>query len=202
MRVSEIDGTAKTKKRNQEFNEWLLTMGDGRFQAKPEPHEDEATWIKIPEGYVYSTGKIDIKSMVQEIYPNFLTRTEDHNYLRERAILTPINENTDSINEYMVDLMPGTYKVYMSCDEVCASSIDREEQFTAYPTEYLNSLKLQGLPNHTHKLMVGMPVMLLRNINPSRGLCNGTRLIITRTGNFIVEATIITGSQVGKQVLI
>ncbi|XP_074298621.1 uncharacterized protein LOC141629538 [Silene latifolia] len=124
MRVNETDGNVETRRKNQEFSEWLLAMGDGRLQAETEPHEDEATWIKIPEEYVYSTGKIYIKSMVQEIYPDFLTRTKDHNYLRERAILTPLNENADSINDYMVDLMPETYKVYKSCDEVCASSID------------------------------------------------------------------------------
>ena len=44
--------------------------------------------------------------------------------------------------------------------------------------------------------------MLLRNLNQSEGLCNGTRLIITALGDMILEAQIITGTHTGKIVLI
>ncbi|RCV38092.1 hypothetical protein SETIT_8G114400v2 [Setaria italica] len=54
-----------------------------------------------------------------------------------------------------------------------------------------------------HKLVVkiGSPVMLLRNLNQSDGLCNGTRLIMTQLGDRILEAQIITGSHIGDKVL-
>ncbi|CAN7105154.1 unnamed protein product [Brassica rapa subsp. narinosa] len=48
-----------------------------------------------------------------------------------------------------------------------------------YPPEYLNCLEFQGLPKHKLVLKVGIPVMLLRNINEKEGLCNGTRIIVT-----------------------
>ncbi|XP_074303209.1 uncharacterized protein LOC141637635 [Silene latifolia] len=196
MRVTDSDG------QRQRFNKWLLAMGDGRLEAKAEEHEDEGTWIKIPEEYTSVCGKLDIKQVVDEIYPSFVEGSKDDEYLRERAILTPLNETTDTVNDYMTGQIPCNYKIYKSCDEVCAASIDSDDQFSAYPIEYLNTLNLQGLPRHELKLKVGMPVMLLRNINPSQGLCNGTRLIVTRTGEYIVEARIITGSNVGKHVLI
>ena len=44
--------------------------------------------------------------------------------------------------------------------------------------------------------------MLLRNINPSIGLCNGTRLIIIELGVKIIEAIILTGSYCGTKVFI
>ena len=44
--------------------------------------------------------------------------------------------------------------------------------------------------------------MLLRNINPSMGLCNGTRLIILQLGIKIIEAIIITGSHKGEKIFI
>ncbi|XP_024010217.1 uncharacterized protein LOC112085255 [Eutrema salsugineum] len=56
--------------------------------------------------------------------------------------------------------------------------------------------------NHVLKLTAGIPVMLLRNIDPKNALCNGTRLIITRMANYVLEAQIITGSKVGDKVLI
>ncbi|ONM58880.1 Retrotransposon-like protein [Zea mays] len=44
--------------------------------------------------------------------------------------------------------------------------------------------------------------MLLRNINQSEGLCNGTRLIIVTLGDLIIEAKIMTGKYKDKTVLI
>lgn len=44
--------------------------------------------------------------------------------------------------------------------------------------------------------------MLLRNIEPKGGLCNGTRLQITQMGNNVLEARVITGDRVGDRVLI
>ncbi|KAL8523797.1 hypothetical protein ACS0TY_013681 [Phlomoides rotata] len=44
--------------------------------------------------------------------------------------------------------------------------------------------------------------MLLRNINPSRGLCNRTRLVLTRLGDCVLEGKVIPRSNLGKMVLI
>ncbi|XP_075103802.1 uncharacterized protein LOC142161721 [Nicotiana tabacum] len=49
---------------------------------------------------------------------------------------------------------------------------------------------------------VGVPVMLLRNIDQSSGLCNGMRLIITRLGNRIIEAKVLSGNMAGQKVFI
>jgi hypothetical protein len=52
------------------------------------------------------------------------------------------------------------------------------EDTIRYPIEYLQSLHPSGFPPHLLVLKRNMPVMLLRNINAARGLCNGTRLIV------------------------
>jgi ATP-dependent DNA helicase PIF1 len=44
--------------------------------------------------------------------------------------------------------------------------------------------------------------MLLRNLNQSEGLCNGTRLIITSLGDKFIEGQIMTGTHKSKIVLI
>ncbi|XP_074300804.1 uncharacterized protein LOC141632127 [Silene latifolia] len=202
MRVIEGEGSEQKQQRHRLFNEWLLAMGRGNLEASAEDNEEEATWIKIPEQYIGSLGELELKKVVAEMYPDFDFKHNDENYLRERAILTPLNETADFINNYMAGLLPGDEVTYRSCDEICSSSTECEDHFTSYPTEYLNSLVLQGVPHHELKLKVGMPVMLLRNISPVRGLCNGTRLIISRLGQFIVEGKIITGSKVGHKVMI
>jgi len=40
--------------------------------------------------------------------------------------------------------------------------------------------------------------MLLRNISPTEGLCNGTRLIVKGFQQHVIDAEILTGSYSGK----
>ena len=65
------------------------------------------------------------------------------------------------------------------------------------PIEILNQLDQSGLPVHKLRLKVGAIVILFRNINPRRGLVNGTRMIITRLDfmtnkEFLVFATTVS----------
>ncbi|KAF8102818.1 hypothetical protein N665_0193s0002 [Sinapis alba] len=54
----------------------------------------------------------------------------------------------------------------------------------------------------SHLQHVGSPVMMLHNLNQAYGLCNGTRMIVTRVGDKVVEVEIMTGTKVGEQLLI
>jgi ATP-dependent DNA helicase PIF1 len=63
-------------------------------------------------------------------------------------------------------------------------------------------LRFNGITNHELQLKVGVPILLLRNFNQSIGLCNGTRLIVKRLGQRVIEAEIITWNNVGKHVFI
>ncbi|RZB46706.1 ATP-dependent DNA helicase PIF1, partial [Glycine soja] len=46
------------------------------------------------------------------------------------------------------------------------------------------------------------PIMLLRNLDQTQGLCNGTRLIITRLAKHVIAAEIISGKNSGHMVYI
>jgi ATP-dependent DNA helicase PIF1 len=84
---------------------------------------------------------------------------------------------------------------YKSIDTVCDTA-----EAVNYPTKFLNSLDLPGMPSHNLQLKVGSPVILLRNLNPPR-LCNGTRLIIKKLMKNIIEAIILNGKLRGENIL-
>ena len=58
------------------------------------------------------------------------------------------------------------------------------------------------MPPHELKLKRGCVVMLLRNLNTNKGLCNGTRLIVNNDHEHCIEAEVITGFHQGDQVII
>jgi ATP-dependent DNA helicase PIF1 len=54
------------------------------------------------------------------------------------------------------------------------------------------------MPSRKLPFKIGTPVMLLHNLDPLAGLCNGTRLIVRRFTMRVVEAEIITGKGAGN----
>ena len=76
--------------------------------------------------------------------------------------------------------------------------------YQPYSVEFLNSLVSSSLPLSHLALKVGCPITLLRNLDPSKGLCNGTRLRVLRIGTRVLKCRIISGNTkfAGKVVFI
>jgi len=147
-----------------------------------------------------------IDSLVDEIYDNlgrFIDSQSRNEHIIQRAILTPLNEDVDSINTAIMnrfdlttpDGTPAQRRTYHIAD-----SIVQGEQRGVYPTEFLNSLSMLGVPPHTLTLEEGCLVILLRNM--PGGLANGTRLIVVKLMQHIIDAEIATGLDKGRRVLI
>ncbi|XP_071739204.1 uncharacterized protein [Rutidosis leptorrhynchoides] len=202
MRVNEhtVDGQIDARKCT--FNQWVLDIGEGKVPALCKDGEDEPTWIRIPAEFIVKSDKPPIEAIVDTIFPNFISSQEDEDYLRERAILTPRNDDAAEINKHMFKKLQGAKMTFKSSDEICKGSTDNIDQHYSYLVEFLNKLNFPGVPPHKLKLKIGQPVMLLRNLSPSTGMCNGTRLIITDFTKFVLHARIITGSHIGKMVII
>jgi len=136
-----------------------------------------------------------VQNLIAAVYPNLVTEYTDWLYLRERGILVPTNDDVDKINSIMLSMIPRDVKTYMSCDTL-SNSNDGGTFNDMEPPKLLYSLKISGLPNLSLELKVGAPVILLRILNQSIGLCNSTRLVVAKMGDRVVQAKVISGSKV------
>jgi hypothetical protein len=181
----------------REFAQWILKIGEGELDDS----EGEAL-IKIPFDLRIPHDTHPINDIVNATYPELQSKYTDAKYLEDRAILAPTNDVVQYINDYMIDLINVDEETYLSADSICKAASNIQDQDIMYPIEFLNSLKFPGIPNHKPRLKVGIPIMLLRNLNQSVGLCNGTRLLVTQLSKWVLEAKIISRTHVGHKVFI
>jgi hypothetical protein len=88
----------------EEFSKWLLMVGEGRIS---EPNDGTAE-IEIPQELLITNYNDPIQGIVESTYPDFLLNFTNYQYLLSRAILASTIEVVDEINNYILNLMPGT----------------------------------------------------------------------------------------------
>jgi isocitrate dehydrogenase len=96
-----------------------------------------------------------IDSLVDEVYGDlgrFTDSLSRNEHIIQRAILTPLNEDVDSINTAIMnqfDLTTPNGPLAQRRTYHSADSIVQGEQRAVYPTEFLNSLSMSRVPPHT-----------------------------------------------------
>ncbi|XP_057452082.1 uncharacterized protein LOC130743879 [Lotus japonicus] len=166
------------------FADWLLDIGDGNLNRT----DDGDSTIQIPDDLLILDSVNPIQSLMDLAYPSMLQNLNQNNYnfFEERAILAPTLESVEVINNEMLCQIPGEVKEYLSCDTTCRSDEDSEVEAEWFTSEFLNNIKCSGIPNHKLILKVGVPIMLLRNIDQAGGLCNRTRMIVKDLGKMLL----------------
>ena len=177
----------------RKFNEFLSDIGHGTVPVHRDRGEDV---VRIPDEYVSKCGTL--QQFIEEVYPDLHEQISDKVYLSERAILATKNATVDAINAQMLEMYPGE----ISPPFLSADSVSAEDDPLMVPDDLLNSLTPSGLPPHKLFLKLQAPIILLRNIDPSKGACNGTRLTITQLTPHVIEAEIITGQHAGETIYI
>ncbi|RCN27829.1 hypothetical protein ANCCAN_26434 [Ancylostoma caninum] len=168
------------------FAEWLLNLGNGELHA-------EEDFVEIPDTCI-SRGDL-IADVFGELIAN-----DNIEELSKRVILTTTNERVHEINTKVLELMKNhEEKTYLSVDRV---DTNEPNATIEYPAEFLHSYNESGLPPHELKLKMNCPVMLKRNLNPSAGLCNGTRLRVKALHRNLIECEFITGERAGQHTFI
>ena len=177
-----------------EHAKWLLEIGAGS-------NLDANETVQLPEQMCINDQSIE--SLINTVYPGIENGDKSAEYFLDRTILACRNDEVDDINEAVLAKFPGNACTLLSADSVQTQD-GAVNDYQPYPVEFLNSLTASGLPLAKLTLKPGCPIMLLRNLDPSRGLCNGTRMILNQIRPRVLDCTVISGDQrfSGNRVLI
>ena len=139
-------------------------------------------------------------SFLDHVYPAEMLRNAHLNLdtFRTRAILSVRNVTVAEINEAILDKLEGNVMEFLSGDtaEVPQDGIETP------PPELLQSFNPSSLPPSRLKLKIGAPVILIRNLYPKHGLCNGTRMVVTKMRKHCIEVRLLGGEFHGQTHLI
>ncbi|GJT67976.1 DNA helicase PIF1, ATP-dependent [Tanacetum coccineum] len=158
------------KKEIQDFAYWILSIGNGTIGGK----NDGETTIEFPNDILMPDSSDHIGSLIEETYPQLIQNLYNPTFFQEKSILAPTHALVDMINDRMLELIPGDEKTYESSDSVGIVDMDTNFNESLYTGDFLNSIKVAGLPQHSLKLKIGAPVMCMKNIDQRARLCNGT----------------------------
>ncbi|PNY11659.1 ATP-dependent DNA helicase PIF1 [Trifolium pratense] len=97
-----------------EFGKWILDIGDGKLGQS----EDGEAIIEIPEDLRVKSSENYIGDIFYAIFPDFINNVGDYTFFQNRAILTPTLNLVEKVNDYVMSLLLGEEKEYLSCDTV------------------------------------------------------------------------------------
>jgi len=163
---------------------WLLEIGAGT-------NMDVAETVLIPDSMICPNNSVD--SLISSIYPGINHGNHPDSYFLDRSILCCRNDEVVDMNNRILNLFPGQEHVLMSADSIHVQQENADGDRQIYPTEYLNSLNCSGMPLAKLRLKRFCPIMLLCNLDASKGLCNGTRMIVTEVQARVLKCKIISG---------
>jgi hypothetical protein len=176
------------------FSSWLLDIGHGRDRAADET-------IHLPREMVAP----DLETFIGQVYPGIGSAPHPPgDYFLDRMILAPRNSDVGDLNRHILELMSGEEEVFLSVDSVVdeAGVDDGLPGHNTFPAEFLRTLHPSGLPPGELRLKPGCPIILLRNLCPTQGLCNGTRMVVVRTSRRVLEVKLIGGEHHGEHAFI
>ena len=160
------------------FIQWLLNIRHGQATT---PHNSSiwSTSITIPAGMSCNTEDLIasvyglITNHPHVIFPQFFT---------ERAILAAQNDDICSLNLTILAHLPGKEWTYFSADSYSIESLTSQKN-SNIPVKFLHTLNVSGLPIAELHLKVGCLIIILQNIDPKWGICNGTHATIISMSN-------------------
>ena len=135
-------------------------------------------------------------------FPNLAEHAFEPEYFAGVAVLASLNSVVDEVNNAVLDAFPGNAIMAVSSDVYVRQDTDAFD----VPLDYIHTISTPQLPPHKLLFKIGCVLMLLRNLSPAQGQCNGTKLkldgVLPSGTPRILECTIISGPKAGNRILI
>mmetsp|Transcript_11750 Transcript_11750/g.40156 ORF Transcript_11750/g.40156 Transcript_11750/m.40156 type:complete len:558 (+) Transcript_11750:410-2083(+) len=145
------------------------------------------------------------EELMDFVYGDLRARWHDTTWLAERAIVAGKYEDVDFYNDAMTTRYLAAreaagrevealdlYSADTLADDT-VSDMDAQADADTVTAEDLATRGRGHVPPHHLRVAPGMPLMLLRNVNMGRGLCNGTKLIAVKVTRAVIMCRIVSG---------
>ncbi|AET04150.1 transmembrane protein, putative [Medicago truncatula] len=139
----------------------------------------------------------ELEKIVNDLRIKYRTYVVDL-YVEYGMVVLPTHDFGDEL---------GRYAMLVDCNYNEFEVLVERNNGRIYPTTGWHALKdFFNVPVGSWVSMVyvgfGVPIMLLRNLDITTDICNGTRLILTKMRIYILEGRVISGSNIGEKVYI
>jgi len=118
LNIAKSNDNAKAIK---DFADWILKIGDGHMNF----NENDEGNIEIPKELLIDDNDSALQSLVNFVYPEFLLNMRNPNFFYDGAILCPITDSVELVNEFILSLIPSEEEIYLSFDTPCQSDEDQ-----------------------------------------------------------------------------
>jgi len=178
---------ASGDKELEEFDNWSVSIGNGDMKTINLPEKYIGTKIVPNSSKNTNSEGQAMQKFCDMLFPDLAQNINNHSWLEGRTILAPTNKEVNMLNECLEEKLPGLTDKFSSAD-----TLQNNQDLLRFNQEYLHTLTPTGFPTHDIRLKTGMPLMLMRNLNPREGLCNGTKLVFIRSvANKVLECQIV-----------
>jgi PIF1-like helicase/Helicase len=180
----------------QHFASWLLDIGHGRTQSSL-----QSETIDVPP-QMLSRSEADL---IDAVYGGVEScPPPPPKFFLSRTILAPRNADVQALNDAILDRMQSPEYTFLSADS-CEQELGVDGN-TLDPlnlsVEFLCSQNCSSLPLAELRVKIGCPLILLLNLAPSHGLCNGLRMILVQKSDRVLQVVLIGGDHDGEMALI
>jgi hypothetical protein len=174
---------------DHQFAQWLLQVGRGQG------NDAETGLLQLPDSMKCGS---TVEKLIDTIYPgiNQLHPAGNNDeFFQNRTILSARNADVDQVNAQVLGMMRGDVQTFHSSDVMIREDGADQPGGVEYPAEYLNTFNASGVPQAKLQLKIGAPLMIYRNLDFKAGICNGTRVILTKISRRVLEVRVLGTNQ-------
>ncbi|KAM7272774.1 hypothetical protein ACFE04_027437 [Oxalis oulophora] len=127
-----MDNSTMETENLAKFAKWLLDIGNDTVRPICLQSEQKPYWIQLPKEYLIKPQGDTTSQIFKETYPYFCDNYSDTAYLKERIMVSPLNDMVHSLNDLAPSHIPGESSTYFSCDtaiesKFCTREIEHHE---------------------------------------------------------------------------